>query len=150
MQTRDQWTRSGKWKVAASVAAASALGITGVALAGNDGGVSDPEPITLDDTTNVAEVTTTARSVPTTVQEAVLMGAETASVSSPLDTTDTQASVVSQASPDTQNSPNSPNTQDSPASPVSQDSPVSPVSQDSPASPASPASQDSPGSADSD
>lgn len=162
MQTPDQWTRSRKWKVAASVAAASALGITGVALAGGEGGSDDPEPIRLSDSTNLTEVTTTTRSVPTTVEEAVRMGAETASVSSPLDSMETQASAVSPASPDTQASPSpaspaspaSPVSQESPASPVSQQSPASPVSADSPASPdqdspASPASQDSPGSADS-
>lgn len=156
MQTRDQAKGSKTWKIVASVAAASALGLSGIALANDDGRSSAPEPITLDDTTKVTQVSTPT-TVPTTVQEAVRMGADTASVASPLDDeVEDQASVASQASPNTPASPTSPNTPASPASPNTPASPASPVSQptpDSPASPqespASPVSQDSPASADS-
>lgn len=148
MQTRNQWKRPKNWKVVASVAAASALGLSGFALASDDGVAKTPDSISLDDTTKVTEVTNPTK-VPTTVEDAVQLGADTASLDSPFDDDDfdSQASAASQASPVSPNSPVSP------ASPVSQDSPVSaasPVSQDSPvsaASPASPVSQDSPASA---
>jgi hypothetical protein len=108
-------------------------------------GLRQPEPITLDDTTNVTEMTT-VRSVPTTVEEAVQIGAETASVSSPFDDDGTgiQAGAVSASSRNTPASPTSPNSPASPVSPVSQPTPDSPASPQ--ASPASPVSQDSPSS----
>lgn len=154
MQIRDQEKGSKNWKMVASVAAASALGLSGIALASNDGRSPVPEPITLDDTTNVTQVSTPTR-VPTTVQDAVRMAADTASVASPLDIeADDDASAASQASPTTPASPVSPvshPTPDSPATP--QESAASQPTPDSPAtpqeSPASPVSQDSPASADS-
>ncbi|HEX2153272.1 MAG TPA: hypothetical protein VHL52_04780 [Acidimicrobiia bacterium] len=143
MQTRDQANGSKTWKIVASVAAASALGLSGIALANDDGRSSAPEPITLDDTTKVTQVSTPT-TVPTTVQEAVRMGADTASVASPLDDeVEDQASVASQASPNTPASPASPNT---PASPASPNTPASPASPNTPASPASPVSQPTPDS----
>ena len=125
----------------ASVAAASALGLSGFALASDDGESRAPDSISLDDTTNVTQVTSPS-TVPTTVEDAVQLGADTASLDSPFD----DDGVDSQASAASPVSPNSPNSPVSPASPVSQDSPASaasPVSQDSPASAGSPGSADS-------
>ncbi|HEX7098383.1 MAG TPA: hypothetical protein VF377_04020 [Acidimicrobiia bacterium] len=141
MQTKRQWKNSRNWKVVGAVAAASALGLTGIAVANEGGSANEPEPIRLQDTTKVTEVTTVS-TVPTTVEEALDRVVQTASVSSPLDDDRPapQVSASSPVSPD-QPSPASPATPDqpSPASPATPDEPsvqsaASPVSAQSAAS----------------
>jgi hypothetical protein len=84
MQTKDQHGKRPKdWKVIAAVATASALGISGLALAGPSDGSIDPDPINLRDRTSITEVTTVT-SVPTTLAEILDAGAEN-SLDSPFD-----------------------------------------------------------------
>jgi len=64
MQTPDQGKRPKDWKVVAAIATASALGISGLALAGPGEGSDIPDPIHLKDQTTVTEVTPS--SFPTT------------------------------------------------------------------------------------
>lgn len=165
MQLRNQFKGAKNWKVVASVAAASALGVSSLALAGENGTPQAPDSIHLDDKTAVTQVSAPT-TVPTTVAEALKLGADTASVDSPfdghsIDSVASAASANSPASPASPDSPNSPATPDSPASPASPvspdtadspasvDSPNSPATPDSPASPASPDSPDTPDSVDS-
>lgn len=68
MQLKDQWKKGKDWKVVTAVAAVSALGISGFALA-EPGGTSEPDSIELVDQQSVDSVDT--NSVPTTVQEAL-------------------------------------------------------------------------------
>lgn len=144
MQTKGQWKNSRNWKVVGAVAAASALGLTGIAVASEGGSANEPEPIRLQDTTKVTEVTTVS-TVPITVEDALNRVVQTASVSSPLDDDRPapQVSASSPVSPD-QPSPASPASPDqpSPASPATPDEPsvqsaASPVSAQSAASPVS-------------
>ncbi|HLU52675.1 MAG TPA: hypothetical protein VK011_03680 [Acidimicrobiia bacterium] len=139
MQTKGQWKNSRNWKVVGAVAAASALGLTGIAVASEGGSANEPEPIRLQDTTKVTEVTTVS-TVPITVEDALNRVVQTASVSSPLDD-DRPAPQVSASSPVSPDQP-SPASPASPASP-DQPSPASPASPDQP-SPASPATPDEP------
>jgi hypothetical protein len=133
MQTRDQHgKRSRDWKVIAAVATASALGISGLALAGPSDRSDDPDPINLRDRTSITEVTTVS-SVPTTL--AGLFDADS-NLDSPFD--DTSSPSVSSVSA---NSPDEP--APAVASPASADSP------DSPPPPPPPVSADSPDSPDS-
>ena len=136
MQTQGQWKHSRNWKGVGAVAAASALGLTGIAVASEGGSANEPEPIRLQDTTKVTEVTTVS-TVPITVEDALNRVVQTASVSSPLDD-DRPAPQVSASSPVSPDQP-------SPASPASPDqpSPASPASPDHP-SPAPPATPDEP------
>ena len=138
MQTRDQHgKRPRDWKVIAAVATASALGISGLALAGPSDGSNDPGPINLRDRTSITEVTTVS-SVPTT-----LAGLFDASADSDLDSPfdDTSSLSVSSVSADSPDAPaptvvsapstDSPDSPPPPPPPVSADSPGSPDSVDS-------------------
>jgi len=110
MQTRDQGKRPKDWKVVAAIATASALGISGLALAGPSGGRDTPDPINLRDQTNITEVTTPSTS-PTT---APIFGAEASdsrnSLDSPFDdpTTTTTIVVVDPTNPVVSSSGDSP------------------------------------------
>ena len=68
MQTKGQWMRSRNWKVVGALAATSALGIVRIAGAADAQPPIEPEPIRLNDTTNVSEVTnvSTVPSAPVT------------------------------------------------------------------------------------
>lgn len=147
MQTKDQmptgkqWKRPKDWKVVTAVAAASALGISGLALAGSGDDRTEPEGIDLRERANLTDLTSTTThvSVPTTVADAlqrVADSAPTGSADSPFDSPSVQ-SAQSVQSP----SPQSPPTPDSP-------SPQSPTA-DSPSvqsapSPDSPSPQSAP------
>jgi hypothetical protein len=103
MQTRDQHSRRPKdWKVIAALTAASALGVSGLALAGSPGGSSNPDPIELRDRTAITSVTTP--SVPTTIAQLLEASADQSSLDSPFDDADlvspSPASVDSPASAD--------------------------------------------------
>lgn len=133
MQTKDQVSKIKNWKVITSVATASALGVSGLALAGPDRS-GTPERIDLRDTASVTTIGT-APTVPTTLAEALSRVVD----SVPTDdyTTD---SPFDERSVQSEDSPNSPPTPDTPDQP-SPDSPATP-DQPSPDSPASPASVD--------
>jgi len=89
MQTRDQHSRRPKdWKVIAALTAASALGVSGLALAGSSGGPSNPDPIDLRDRTAITNVTTPS-SVPTTIAQLLEVSADSqSSLDSPFDDAD--------------------------------------------------------------
>lgn len=149
MQTKEQWKKPKDWKVVTAVATASALGLSGLALAG-PGDSPEAEAIDLVDRRSVDTVTGNSQ-VPTSVDQAlsqvmdsVLSGevsGDSASVESvqsaqaPGSPSDSPVSVESPVTP----SPDSPVSVDSPATP----SPDSPVSVESPATP-SPDSPESP------
>lgn len=128
MQTKEQWKKPKDWKVVTAVATASALGLSGLALAG-PGDSPEPEAIDLMDRRSVDTVTGTSQ-VPTTVDQALSQVMDSV-VSG--DVSDASASVESVQSAQALGSP-------SPDSPLSAESPVtpspdSPVSVDSPATP---------------
>lgn len=157
MQTKDQWKRAKDWKVVGAVAAASALGLSGLALAGPDASGSGQGSIELEDQASFSTVPTT---VPTTVADAIDRVADSADLDSPFvdDTTTGDSSpsspqTASVQSPQGEESVQSPQGQESPDSPQSPASPQpEPESPDSPESPASPQpepeSPDSPQSGD--
>ena len=132
MQTKDQVGKIKNWKVITSVAAASALGISGLALAGPDRS-GTPDRIDLRDTASVTTIGTTP-TVPTTLADALNRVVD--SVPTDDRTTDSPFDERSVQSPP-DDSPNSPPTPDSPDQP----SPDSPATPDQP-SPDSPASVD--------
>lgn len=135
MQTRDQHGKRPKdWKVIAAVATASALGLSGLALAGPSDGSADPDPINLRDRTSITEVTTVS-SVPTTLAGLFDASADS-SLGSPFD--DVASISVASVSADSPDAPSP-----AVASPASADSP------DASPPPPPPASVDSPDSPDS-
>lgn len=74
MQTKEQWDRPTNWKVVAAVAAASALGLSGLAVATTGGSEQGPDPIDLQDRSDVSSTTIGSSSnstVPTTVGQAL-------------------------------------------------------------------------------
>jgi hypothetical protein len=106
MQTKDQGKAPKDWKVIAAVATASALGLSGLALADSDSGTESPDPINLVDRTPITEVTV-AKNTSTTLADLGVRVVSADSVSSPFDepaptTTlaDSVASVASVASAD--------------------------------------------------
>lgn len=142
MQTKDQASKVKNWKVITSVAAASALGLSGLALAGPDRSRT-PDRIDLQDTRSVTTIGTTV-TVPTTVAEALSrvldsVASDDRSIDSPFDERSAQSTQSTESvpsvqsaqddSPDTDttqsvdsgNSPDDP-TQDSPDSDDSVDS----------------------------
>jgi hypothetical protein len=132
MQTRNQHSKRPRdWKVIAAAATVSALGVSGLALAGNSGEHGEPDPINLSDRTSITEVTTTS-SIPTTLAQLLADSADSQSVESPFD----DPATVSAASV-------------SAASPASPASVASKASADSPAPAPAPAPADSPASVDS-
>lgn len=143
MQTKEQWKKPKDWKVVTAVATASALGLSGLALAG-PGDSPETEAIDLVDRRAVDTVAGTSQ-VPTTVDQAlsqVMDSVASGDVSGDSPTLESVQSAQTVASPPT----DSPSVE-SPVTP-SADSP----SVESPATPAadSPASPDeSPDSADS-
>ncbi len=101
MQTREQWNQGRNWKVVTAVGTLSALGISGLALAG-PGSSAEPQAITLKDAQPVTTVTASVTSVPTTLQEAndqvadsVVTGQE--SPASPLSVQSTETSQTVQS-----------------------------------------------------
>lgn len=143
MQTKEQWKKPKDWKVVTAVATASALGLSGLALAG-PGDSPETEAIDLVDRRAVDTVAGTSQ-VPTTVDQAlsqVMDSVASGDVSGDSPTLESVQSAQTVVSPPT----DSPSVE-SPVTP-SADSP----SVESPATPAadSPASPDeSPDSADS-
>jgi hypothetical protein len=106
MQTKDQGKAPKDWKVIAAVATASALGLSGLALADSESGTESPDPINLVDRTPITEVTV-AKNTSTTLADLGVRVVSADSVSSPFDepaptTTlaDSVASVASVASAD--------------------------------------------------
>lgn len=106
MQTKDQGRTPKDWRVIAAVATASALGVTGLALADSDSGTETPDPINLVDRTPITEVTV-AKTTSTTLADLGVRVASADSVSSPFDEpaptttiTESVASVASVASPE--------------------------------------------------
>jgi hypothetical protein len=134
MQTRDQQSKRSKdWKVIAALTAASALGVSGLALAGSSDGPSNPDPIDLRDRTAITSVTTPS-SMPTTIAQLLEASADSQlSTDSPFDDVDSvsTALVDSPASVDSPVSVDSPEQSAAEVSPASDDSPASPVSADS-------------------
>jgi hypothetical protein len=128
MQTRDQQSKRSKdWKVIAALTAASALGVSGLALAGSSDGPSNPDPIDLRDRTAITSVTTPS-AVPTTIAQLLEASADSQlSTDSPFDDVDS----VSTALVDSPASVDSPEQSAAEVSPASDDSPASPVSADS-------------------
>jgi hypothetical protein len=128
MQTRDQQTKRSKdWKVVAALTAVSALGVSGLALAGSSDGPSNPDPIDLRDRTAITSVTTPS-AVPTTIAQLLEASADSQlSTDSPFDDVDS----VSTALVDSPVSVDSPAQSAAEVSPASDDSPASPVSADS-------------------
>jgi hypothetical protein len=128
MQTRDQQTKRSKdWKVVAALTAVSALGVSGLALAGSSDGPSNPDPIDLRDRTAITSVTTPS-SMPTTIAQLLEASADSQlSTDSPFDDVDS----VSTALVDSPVSVDSPAQSAAEVSPASDDSPASPVSADS-------------------
>lgn len=135
MQTRELWNRS-KWKVVASAAAVTALGVGGMAIAQDDEDTQPPDGIALEDLVS-ADIFQSPDVV------AVDTGGEVSELDSPLDE---DPSVVAGAedSPDDDGA-GAPESPDSPDDGVtgapddttteSGDSPVAPDSPDSPDSP---------------
>ena len=122
MQTRDQQSKRPRdWRVIAAVATVSALGVSGLALAGPSDESGEPDPINLSDRTSITQLTTPS-SVPTTIAQMLADSAASQGVESPFDDPATLSA----------------------ASAASAASAVSAVSAASPAAVASPASADSP------
>lgn len=88
MQTRNMLKTAPNWKVLAGVAAASALGISGLALAGTTA-VSNPPPITL------ADIETPIDATRITIAEDLGFGALNDELDSPLNPEDTGGDVAS-------------------------------------------------------
>jgi hypothetical protein len=153
MQTRDQGERRRDWKVIATIATVSALGISGLALADSSDRSDTPGSIDLEDRITITEVTT-PKSTATTLADLGLDVATLDSASSPFDDSGTQTtvadSVASAASATTAVSAASPASAASPeaASAPSADSPDPAPADDSPVSAASAASAASAGSVD--
>ncbi len=102
MQTEDQGRRPKDWKVVAAVATASALGLSGLALADSDDRSGTPEPIKLEDVTPITEVTV-SKITSTTLADLGVVVETLDSASSPFDaptTTTTIADSVASADPD--------------------------------------------------
>lgn len=152
MQTRKQWKGVKDWKVVSAVAGVSALGLSGIALAGPGDPQSTADEIQLRERTAVTDVTVTSLGTvtPSTGPDPLGGAAESglsASADSSLDSLSPDSPSPDSPSPDSPLSV-SPPSPDSPSpdspSPVSPPSPDSP-SPDSP-SPVSPPSPDSPSS----
>lgn len=118
MQTRDQGKRPKDWKVVAAIATASALGISGLALAGPSEGRDTPDPINLRDRTNITEVTTPSSApIATSISGAVASDSRN-SLDSPFDdttTTTTTIIVVDPTDPVVSSSADSPDVTSPPA-----------------------------------
>ncbi len=107
MQTKEQGRRPKNWKVVAAIATASALGVSGLALAGPDDRSDDPDPIKLSEQTPITEVTV-AKTTSTTLADLGFDVDTLDSASSPFDDSaaptttnaDSVASVASAASPE--------------------------------------------------
>lgn len=135
-----------EWKVVATVAAASALGIGAVVLASPSSGGSDlPDPISLQNQVDLQRLDTAERSFMTVASQARDLrdqrnvwaaNMKFASVES-VESVQTTPSPVSPVSPISPDSPPSPQSPPSPVSPDTPPSPPSPVSPDSPPSPMS-------------
>ncbi|HSJ82186.1 MAG TPA: hypothetical protein VLA91_00065 [Acidimicrobiia bacterium] len=106
MQTKEQGKSPRDWKVIAAVATASALGLSGLALADSDSRTDTPDPINLEDRTPITEVTVAKTS--TTLADLGVRVSSADSASSPFDEpaappvtmADSVASVGSAASPE--------------------------------------------------
>jgi len=119
MQTKEQGKSPKDWKVIAAVATASALGLSGLALADSGSRTDTPDPINLEDRTPITEVTV-AKATSTTLADLGLRVSSADSASSPFDepsppTTmaDSVASAASAASPDPAPAPPPPPAADS-------------------------------------
>ena len=104
MQTKEQGKTPKDWKVIAAVATASALGLSGLALADSGSRTDTPEPIDLEDRTAITEVTV-AKTTSTTLADLGVRASTADSAGSPFDEPaappSTMAdSVASAASPD--------------------------------------------------
>ena len=137
MQTKEQGRRPRNWKVVAAIATASALGVSGLALAGPEDGSDDPDPIKLSDKTSITEVTV-AKSTSTTLANLGIDVDTLDSASSPFDDSaaspePAQAPVASADSPDPEPAPPADDSPDqaSAQSPASAQSAASAVSADS-------------------
>lgn len=104
MQTKEQGKSPKDWKVIAAVATASALGLSGLALADSGSRTDTPDPINLEDRTPITEVTV-AKTTSTTLADLGVKVASADSASSPFDEpaplstmADSVASVASAAS----------------------------------------------------
>jgi hypothetical protein len=120
MQTKEQGKSPKDWKVIAAVATASALGISGLALADSGSRTDTPDPINLEDRTPITEVTV-AKTTSTTLADigVRVSGADSASspfdepAASPATMADSVASVGSAASPEPAPAPPPPPAADS-------------------------------------
>ena len=107
MQTKEQGKSPKDWKVIAAVATASALGLSGLALADSSSRTDTPDPINLEDRAPITEVTV-AKTTSTTLADLGVKVASADSASSPFDEpaappstmADSVASVASAASPE--------------------------------------------------
>jgi hypothetical protein len=107
MQTKEQGKSPKDWKVIAAVATASALGLSGLALADSGSRTDTPDPINLEDRTPITEVTV-AKTTSTTLADLGVRVSSADSASSPFDepapppptVADSVASVGSAASPE--------------------------------------------------
>jgi hypothetical protein len=107
MQTKEQGKSPKDWKVIAAVATASALGLSGLALADSGSRTDTPDPINLEDRTPITEVTV-AKTTSTTLADLGVRVSGADSASSPFDEpaappatlADSVASVGSAASPE--------------------------------------------------
>ena len=84
MQTKEQGKYPKDWKVIAAVATASALGLSGLALADSGSRTDTPDPITLEDRTPITEVTV-AKTTSTTLADLGVRVSSADSASSPFD-----------------------------------------------------------------
>ena len=101
MDTKDQGQRPKDWKVVAAIATASALGLSGLALADSNDNSNTPDPINLEDVTPITEVTV-AKTTSTTLADMGVAVETLDSASSPFDapaTITTIADSVASADP---------------------------------------------------
>lgn len=107
MQTKEQGKSPKDWKVIAAVATASALGLSGLALADSGSRTDTPDPIDLEDRIAITEVTV-AKTTSTTLADLGVRVSSADSAGSPFDEpaappitmADSVASAASAASPD--------------------------------------------------
>lgn len=147
MKVEDEGKGRRDWKVIAAVATASALGLSGLALADSNDGSAVPDPIDLEDRTPITEVTV-AKSTSTTLADLGITVSTLDSASSPFDdpapVTSVAGSAASAASPEAP----APAVEASADSPAPAPAPAAEASADSPApAPAAEVSADSAASA---
>jgi len=146
MESKDQGRRPKDWKVVAAIATASALGLTGLALADSNDNSDTPDPINLEDRTPVTEVTV-AKTTSSTLADLGVRVDSLDSAGSPFDEPAAPPTTIADSAASAASADPAPAPAPAPAPEPSADSPdpaPAPVADDSAAS----ASADSGASAD--